>query len=157
MDTTETLPSGVEIPPDQLLADHHRELDRMFGALVTRARGGDTFQLRQAWDAFERGLLGHLELEEREILPGFARDDAGGAKAILDEHAAIRTALLELGVNLDLHLLRADVVEAFVEQLRAHARREEAALYPWATRHVLRREWSTMGRALREGGGARGR
>ena len=35
-------------------------------------------------------------------------------------------------MSLDLHLLRAEAVEAFVEQLKAHARRENDMLYAWA-------------------------
>ena len=141
------------LPLDRLLAADHQRLDRSFEALVARAQGGDPIQLRSEWQTFELGLLDHLELEEREILPGFAREAPADARAILDEHTAIRTALFELGVNLDLHLLRADVVRSFCDRLRAHAEREEAALYRWAARHVPPSEWEKLGRRL---GGASG-
>ena len=119
-----------------LLKEHHRELNDRFGQLVARSREGDPIDLRSAWTSFERELLCHMEIEEAEILPGFARQDAVGARAILAEHAAIRTALLQMGLDLDLHLLRAELVEAFVEQLKAHARQEEGTLYDWAERHA---------------------
>jgi len=140
---TATSPAGV-------LADHHRELDQHLETLVSRARDGDLGDLRSEWSAFERGLLRHLEQEEAEILPGFARDDAAGAREILSDHARIRSALLELGLSLDLHLLRAEAVQQFVDQLRAHARREEAALYAWAARHVTPQGWKSIERSLRD-------
>jgi hypothetical protein len=116
--------------------------------LVVQAQGNDPIELRAGWTAFERELLLHLELEEAEILPGFARHDPTGARAILADHAEIRSALLEMGLNLDLHLLRAEVVEDFVKRLKDHARREEAALYPWAERHVAFATWSSIKRSL---------
>jgi hemerythrin-like domain-containing protein len=133
-----------------VLGEHHRELDQQLERLLSRAHDGDPADLRSEWSAFERGLLRHLEQEEAEILPGFARDDAAGAREILSDHARIRSALLELGLSLDLHLLRAEAVEEFVEQLRAHARREEAALYAWAARHVTPRGWKSIERNLRD-------
>jgi hypothetical protein len=126
-----------------LLAEHHRELDHCLAALVTRAQGGDPVQLRREWSTFERALQAHMDFEEAEILPDFARHDAGAARTVLDEHAAIRAQLLELGMNLDLHLVSAERVEKLVEQLRAHARHEEQALYAW-TRHNVHRDGRKM-------------
>ena len=57
-------------------------------------------------------------------------------------------------ISLDLHLLRADAVESFCDRLRAHAAREEEALYRWATRQIPRGRWAALGRRL---GGAGGR
>jgi hemerythrin-like domain-containing protein len=131
-----------------LLARHHADLDRRFEALLTRAQGGDGPSLRDEWTRFETELLRHLELEEEQILPRFAAQDPGEARAILDEHAEIRRALLELGLNLDLHLLRADVVQAFVSRLRQHAQREDRAFYPWATQHLPPEGWHTIAQGL---------
>jgi len=133
-----------------LLADHHRELDRQFEELLALARGGDGEELRRAWTAFEWSLLRHLDLEESELLPRFAQQDPGGARAILADHAAIRRELLELGVSLDLHLVRSEAVEGLVRRLKDHARREDAALYPWAGAHVPAARWQSIGRALSE-------
>ena len=116
-----------------LAGDHHR-LDRAFDAIVMRAEGGDFQQLEREWLAFQRALLEHLEAEERHLIPALADDRPTEAQTLLDEHAAIRTKLLELGVDLDLHCLRAERVEAFVEALRAHAHREENIFYPWVDR-----------------------
>jgi len=118
-----------------LAGDHHR-LDRAFDAIVMRAEGGDFQQLEREWLAFQRALLQHLEAEERHLIPALAKDRPAEAQVLLDEHAGIRSKLLELGVDLDLHCLRAQRVEAFVEALRAHAHREENIFYPWVDRQL---------------------
>jgi hypothetical protein len=147
MDTTINQPVTSDRTDDTslgtLLAEHHRELDHRLAALVVRAQGGDPIQLRCEWSVFERALLAHMDFEEAEILPDFARHDAAAARAVLDEHAAIRAQLLEMGTNLDLHLVSAERVEKLVEQLRAHARHEEQALYAW-TRHNVHGDGRNM-------------
>jgi hemerythrin superfamily protein len=117
-----------------MLSDDHRHMEGLFQDVVAACKRGEPAELRGQWSRFERELSSHLDLEEHEILPAFARAHQAEAQGIRDEHAAIRTALTELGVDLDLHCLRADRVEAFIQLLRAHARREEGVLYPWASR-----------------------
>jgi hemerythrin superfamily protein len=53
---------------------------------------------------------------------------------LLEDHRLIRIQLLQLGVDLDLHCLRAERVDTFVDALRAHAQREENIFYPWVDR-----------------------
>jgi hypothetical protein len=115
-----------------LLSEHHRVLDERLDRMVIGAQVRDAAELRAEWSDFERELLRHLEYEEAEILPGFAADSPGEARAILAEHAKIRATLTDLGLNLDLHLLRSEAVQDFVAQLKAHARREDDLLYAWA-------------------------
>jgi hypothetical protein len=116
---------------EHAFAEQHRRLERIFQALVSETGREDPLALRQQWAAFEAELLGHLDEEERRWLPGFARLHPEEAERIRREHAEIRSTLTELGVMLDLHALRADVVCAFVEKLRAHATREDGAFYRW--------------------------
>jgi hemerythrin-like domain-containing protein len=118
-----------------LAGDHHR-LEHEFQVIVTRAQGGDFPQLEAAWLAFQRALLQHLDAEERTLIPALAQDRPAAAQALLADHTAIRAMLLQLGVDLDLHCLGAERIEAFVEALRAHAHREENTFYPWVDRHL---------------------
>jgi len=118
-----------------LAGDHHR-LERAFQAIVTRAEGGDFQQLEREWLAFQSALLQHLDAEEKNMLPALAKDRPAEAKTLYDEHANIRAKLLQLGVDLDLHCLRAERIEAFVEAMRAHAHREENIFYPWVDRQL---------------------
>ena len=134
----------------QLLPEHHRVLDERLDRIVIEAQLRDAMELRSEWSAFERELLRHLEYEEAEVLTEFARDDPAEARAILAEHADIRTTAADLGLSLDLHLLRSEAVENFVQQLKAHARRENQVLYAWARRHAAaddrpaRRHWPSL-------------
>jgi hemerythrin-like domain-containing protein len=126
------------------LSAHHQDLERSFEELLVQAEGGDPIALRTRWDSFEKELLRHMEIEEREILPGFARDNPAEAAAIRAEHESLRAALAELGLRLDLHALRADAVAHFIAQLRTHARREERVLYDWAQRQPPARGWQRI-------------
>jgi hemerythrin superfamily protein len=119
---------------ESMLAGDHDRLDRAFQAIVTRARGGDFQQIEAEWSAFQDALLGHLEAEERNLIPALAKDRPREAQALLGDHGLIRSNLLQIGVDLDLHCLSAEAVEAFVDALRAHASREEHMFYPWVDR-----------------------
>ena len=149
MKAEEHLVSTAARPVD-LLAEDHRALDEQLDRLVVRAQEGDATELRAEWTAFERGLLRHLEQEEAEILPAFARQNAAEARAILAEHAQIRQSLLEMGLSLDLHCLRAEAVQEFVRQLKAHARREDGAFYTWAGANVAPSTWQSIKRSLKD-------
>lgn len=137
---------------NDLLSRHHEDLDRRIATLIARANGGDVHELARAWGAFERELLAHLALEEEELLPRFALEQPEEARALRQEHAALRRDLLTLGIRADLHFLRAEAVREFVDDLRAHAAREERALYPWARTHVGQDAWTTVAERLRAAG-----
>jgi hemerythrin-like domain-containing protein len=128
----------------QALPEHHRRLERIFDALVAQAYEGDPIALRSEWDGFERELLRHMELEEKELLPTFAREQRAGADRLRAEHAQIRAALIEMAISLDLHALRADAVRDFVALLKEHARREDRLFYPWAHQHPPAQGWEAV-------------
>ena len=109
----------------------HQRLDGLFEDLLNRVHAGDAAAIREAWTAFEHGLLTHMEAEERDMIPIFRRHDPVEAAAIVEDHAKIRSLLAELGVKLEIHTLREEKVEGLVAFLRAHAAREDAALYLW--------------------------
>jgi len=119
---------------ESMLAGDHDRLERAFQAIVTRAYGGDFQQIEAEWSRFQDALLGHLDAEERNLIPALAEDRPREAQTLLDDHRLIRIKLLQLGIDLDLHCLSAERVEAFVEALRAHAHREEHIFYPWVDR-----------------------
>jgi hemerythrin superfamily protein len=114
--------------------EDHRRLERTFQALVRCAEEQDPIALRESWSRFERDLLAHIDAEEASMLRDFARQRPEEARRILHDHENIRRTLLELAIDLDLHLLRGSTVRAFVDRLREHARREDASLYRWAHR-----------------------
>ena len=92
--------------------------------------------LGELWTTLDRELRAHMETEERFVLPAFARVDRDEALAVLRDHGFFREQLLELGVAIDLHLIRFERSRDFVDRLRVHASREERLLYRWADQHL---------------------
>jgi len=121
---------------ESMLAGDHVRLHRAFQSIVTRAYGGDYQQLEGEWVTFERALQQHLDAEERTLIPALAQDRPGEARVLLEEHARMRVTVLQMGIDLELHCLRVERVEAFVEALHAHAVREENVFYPWVDRQL---------------------
>jgi len=150
MTTNAPRTSGEDPRSETLLAEHHRTLDDRLNQLMTRAEGGDPGQLGSAWSAFETELTRHMDLEEVEILPAFAEDHPDEARALLAEHGALRAALNEIGMTLQLHCLRTDTIADFARRLKAHAAREDAVLYAWAHAHAGSGTWDTIKRGLKQ-------
>jgi hypothetical protein len=78
------------------------------------------------------------------MIPRFERSYPQEAEQIRLEHKQIRDSLLQLGIDLDLHSLRADTSAVFIEFLRAHARREEGLVCKWAQARLA--TWRTPSR-----------
>jgi hemerythrin-like domain-containing protein len=115
-----------------LLARDHRELDQLFDALPNALRADAREDALRLWAAFDDGLCRHMALEERHILPVLGQQDAEEVARLSREHDEIRAKLAELGVDVDLHTISAQMVSDFIGQLRSHAQREEALAYRWA-------------------------
>jgi hemerythrin superfamily protein len=118
---------------DALHRDHQR-LDALFEELLNHVHVNDAQLIDATWTRFERGLLAHLEAEEQHMLPALEREDPAVAARVREEHAQIRAALAELGVGVEIHIVREEMVERFVQLLRAHGKREEETVYRWADR-----------------------
>jgi iron-sulfur cluster repair protein YtfE (RIC family) len=128
------------------LADDHRRLQQIFDDLCARARGGDWHDLDQVWDGFAADLEDHFTFEETMVFPAFAQRGAHCRRVVsvlVREHAEIRRLLEELGLQIQLHEIRAATVEALVDRLRAHAELEDLEVYPWADLHRPREDSST--------------
>jgi hemerythrin-like domain-containing protein len=120
----------------RFLREDHDVFTQMAEKIIQTIVEGDREDVSDAVSALEAGVLMHLENEERELIPRFAQHDPEEAKALLQDHATIRTRLTELDVSTDLHLVRADAVRVLLDALRAHAERENAGLYRWAEREL---------------------
>ena len=93
-------------------------------------------QLAARWTLYEDGLLAHLDAEEMYLLPELSRHDAARADVIRAEHATIRALLAEVGVGLELHIVREDQMQRLAAFLRRHAEAEEADVYTWADENL---------------------
>ena len=116
--------------------DDHAELEDLFAGLLDAFEANDREGITQLWNAFDDRLAKHLEIEERFMIPQLFASRPRDARAILEEHRHIRSRLVELGCDVDLHTLRPETARGFIEELRAHARHEEDVLYRWADEHL---------------------
>ncbi|HEX8108028.1 MAG TPA: hemerythrin domain-containing protein [Kofleriaceae bacterium] len=136
-----------------LLAEHHRELETACRALLGHTYGEDPRELSLQYRAFERSTLDHLAAEEELILPAYADHDPDDAAAIRREHATIRRLLFQVGIEVELHIVRAGTVKRLIDVLQAHAAREDASVYRWAQDHLplstRRQLFVRIGHALR--------
>ena len=126
--------TGFEIR-DHLLADHER-LEALFQQLLSAFEEDDREGVAALWTRFDRELLEHMETEERFLIPWLLRANQQAARAIMQEHRHIRSRLTELGASVDLHTIRLTMARAFIDELRAHAKHEDRALYSWADAHI---------------------
>jgi Hemerythrin HHE cation binding domain len=120
----------------QLLSRDHTRLDRLFQDLLDAFAADARMDVAKLWNEFDRDLRAHLQLEEEHLLPKFLEFNAPEALALTREHQSIRDRLLQLGVGVDLHLTRHAQVADFINELRAHAKREEALMYRWSNQNV---------------------
>jgi hemerythrin superfamily protein len=116
---------------DRFVADHRR-IDALLERLIDAFGANDSEEIGRLWSQLEPGLLGHLEAEEKYMLPAFANVAPEESAGLAREHEHFRLRLSELGAALDLHLVRLDTARAFADELRDHARKEDGLLYRWA-------------------------
>ena len=93
----------------------------------------DRKKMQRAISVLQATVAAHLNDEERELIPRYAKYAPQDAACIMEEHAGIRKALAGLDIETDLHLLRADAMHTFLAALQAHAAREDAGMYCWAS------------------------
>ncbi len=106
-------------------------------------------ELDEHWTVFEDGVLAHLDAEEMFILPELSRHDSPRANQIRAEHAAIRALLAEIGIGLELHLVREEQMQELATFLRRHAAAEEVDFYKWADKELPQGSLQRLVRFLR--------
>lgn len=130
----------------RLLADHRR-LEKLCFELQAAFDAHAREDTQARWFELERSLEAHFTIEERLLFPRYAHFDATETRALAAEHRILRALLEELDVALDLEQLRSPVMANFLSMLRAHAAREDAALYRWAS-EVLHDQAAKVASAL---------
>ena len=111
----------------------HEVLSTLASDILAGIVEGDPKRMPEAISVLQAAVAAHLDDEERELLPRYALFAPEDAARILQEHAGIRKVLAELDLETDLHLVRADAMAAFLAALQAHAAREDAGMYLWAS------------------------
>jgi len=123
------------------LAAHHARIERCLDNLAHAARIDDPGELQRCYSTFERELVHHMAVEEEALFPALKAAFPKEEAALRAEHDRLRSLLEELGVGVELHLVRLDVIDRFIARLRAHALREDAFLYDWAARQLPVEVW----------------
>ena len=138
-----------------LLRHDHVGLVQLFDDVLALLRENDRDQIRAAWTMFESALTAHLQAEEALIFPAFRMVDPVEVQALSNDHARFRKNLDELGIAVDLHMVRADAAREFIDSLKAHSKREDACMYPWAESHLDHVDEQRLHERLRAGHAAR--
>ena len=116
-------------PVGTRLSQDHQELAALLERLSQAAEGSDRQALSATWAELEPRVIRHMEAEERYLLPLVEADHPAQAKRTLLEHAQIRDLIAELGVAVELHAVRSSDIQALIELLRGHSKREDEELY----------------------------
>ena len=127
--------ASTEMTPSigaRLLADH-QHFDALFSQLLADMHAGEWSTCQSTWSHFERELLDHMAAEEALVLPSFELVNPAETVQLREEHATVRRLLADLGVRIELHAVKEEHVKRLIESLRAHAAREDALLYRWAS------------------------
>lgn len=120
---------------DRFRADH-AQLEALLEKTRDAFQRNDRDAVAQAWAELDARLLTHMDAEERYMIAALNRSDARAARALIEEHRHLRTRLTEIGTAVDLHIARLETFRQFQDELRAHARHEDGALYLWSDEHL---------------------
>ncbi len=131
-----------------LLVDDHERLDVMLASILELARGDSQAELIGVWGVYEDALLAHLDAEEMFLLPGLVEHDPVLGAGIGEDHAKIRSFLADVGVGLELHIVREERMLELARFLRAHAKLEEQPLYLWANQALPEGYFASVSRRL---------
>ncbi len=101
-------------------------LDAAFDRLLRALQGGDLEGVADCWRLFESNLVAHMDYEEQRVTPRIAAISLREALAILQEHRFLRGRLREIGEAIGRGTVRFDDARSFRDELRAHARHEDA-------------------------------
>jgi len=119
-------------PVDDVLGAHHREIEAECLAILDAGLADHRHELSGRWAKVERELLEHMAAEERMVFPAYEQANRENAQKLRGAHSSLRELVVEIGAAIRLRTLRHDQLRRFLDELRAHARHEDASLYRWA-------------------------
>jgi hypothetical protein len=133
----------------ELLPRDHQRIDAMLTSILELVHVDRRPQLAEQWSAFEDAVLAHLDAEEMFMLPELSHHDPVRAGEIHDQHLTIRRLLAEVGIGIDLHVVREAQLERLASFLREHATSEERDFYRWADETLPQPALASVLRRLR--------
>lgn len=127
------------------LVQQHELFRRSLADIAGRCGIDHPLSIQDDWEAFERHLLGHLEVEDQRLISLYATAYPEDARALRREHETIRDDLLELSLALELGQLSESAVRDFAGRLEAHCAREARSLYAWLGAEAPGEAWNALG------------
>ena len=111
----------------------HQRLECLARGVADSIRDDDRDCMHDDYAAFERQLLDHLDWEDMYLLPRFEDLDPQAADTIRRDHARFRKTLGEIGIEIDLHIVRAERFDEFARDLASHSEFEDVMYREVAT------------------------
>jgi len=122
----------------EYLEADHRRLDALLVETADALGAGSVAQAARSFALFEEGIEGHINIEERLLLPHLeeATGPGGPCEVMREEHGRILRGVWSIGAQLrgsDVARCLAEL-DALARLLSAHNVKEEHVLYPAAER-----------------------
>src|SRR5262245_17318767 len=111
------------------LAPAHDRLEQLIDLLAVAVQAQSADAIRSARAAFDHDLMAHFEAEERVFIPTLASLSERDARIIVLEHRHLTRRWSEICASLDRGSASVAMIRAYADELRAHARHEDAVLY----------------------------
>jgi hypothetical protein len=122
------------------LTFHHARLEASGRHVLSTLHLEGPNGARTSFAKFRRELDGHLEAEERWVLPAYGRIRPQAKEVICREHEQIRAMADRFARSLDQPPVDEVALHQLLELLNLHCRREEPELYRWAETAIGERE-----------------
>lgn len=114
----------------EALRNEHRQIEKTFEAIL-RTRPDERAKRETMFKALKFGLQKHAVEEETVIYPALRMTQMGGAsKALFEDHADIKTGLLELERMRSEDPRWMDALRDLQRKVMEHVREEEEEIYP---------------------------
>jgi hypothetical protein len=117
----------------------HEDFAKRFDQLCQTAHEGDWEDVDALWGPFETEFRAHMAFEEKELFDRFAASGEGPkdvVQTLRKQHDEMREQLAQLGVEIQLHAIRAETIDNFVKTIKMHATVESAHFYPWLDKQL---------------------
>lgn len=122
----------IEMNVRESLGSDHEAIDDRLSDLANAVEGADFPTILQVFREVDRGLRAHMYGEEHYLFEHFEKSHPEDVRALRKDHDRFHRKLDELMIETELHTLRKERIDALVEELRAHAAKENDTLYKWA-------------------------
>ncbi len=114
------------------LGGDHEAINQGLSDLADAVEGADFPTILRVFREVDRGLRAHMYGEERYLFDDFEASHPEDVRDLRKDHDHFHRRLDELMIETELHTLRKEKIDELIEELRAHAQKEDRTLYRWA-------------------------